>query len=235
MSPASRRRARRFVLLLSVLVVVSGCGSRTPAPLGDPGGVALEVTIDFTWQYLDTMSQWRPAPESTAVVIAPDPLWIGLPYGLHLHSRFGRGYGYGSGWRGGFAGPVFGYYEVGYPDPGYQNVFLLAGDGPAEAQLFHQRLRPGRHHFRVFIRPGRTVTLSVQAVGNREGWVVIGHFTSADRDGGRLHIELDAEGSALQAYPPPEVAGAAPVDPPSTSSPAPAPASGSTEPPLRTF
>jgi hypothetical protein len=169
-------------------MVLAGCGSSPPRahrPIGDPGGVAIRFTVDFTWQYLDTMGPLVTAYPSTYV--APSP----------------------------YDGTPTVYYSA-----GYQHVFLLAGNGPAEDEVFHRRIHPGHHAFVALVNPGRTVTLSIQADGNRTGWKVIGHFTAAGQDGGRVHIILDADGSVLQVFPPAELAAG-----PGTASESAAPAS----------
>jgi len=205
-------------------MILAGCGSQQPRaarPIGDPDGVAIEFTVDFTWQYLDAMGPLVPAYPNAYAAPPPSVEYIGP----------------------GAAGPQI-VYSTGAPSPydspydnpqpvyysaGYQHVFLLAGNGPVQAECFHRRLHPGHHKFLALVRPGRTITLSIQADGNRNGWKVIGHFTAADQDGGRVHIVLDAAGSVLQVFPPREYA-AAPAESPSASdsqvmTPTPAPAS----------
>jgi len=173
MSPVPRSRLIPALFGIAALAMaLAGCGSSSPRAqrvIGDPGGVAIRFTVDFTWQYLDTMGPLVTAYPNTYV--APSP----------------------------YDGTPTLYYSA-----GYQHVFLLAGDGPAEDEVFHRRIHPGHHAFVALVTPGRTVTLSIQADGNRMGWKVIGHFTAAGQDGGRVHIILDADGSVLQVFPPAE-------------------------------
>jgi len=224
MSPV--QKSRLFSLLVgiaTVMVILSGCGShqqRAARPIGDPDGVAIEFTVDFTWQYLDAMGPLVPAYPNAYAAPPPSVVYIGPgAAGPQIIYSSGAPAPYGSPYDNSYdpAPPI--YYSA-----GYQHVFLLAGNGPVEAECFHRRIHPGHHRFLARVRPGRTITLSIQADGNRNGWKVIGHFTAAGADGGRVHIVLDATGSVLQVFPPREYATAPGQNPSATDSQVVAPA-----------
>lgn len=54
------------------------------------------------------------------------------------------------------------------------SVYLLGGEGAGEAQLFRQTLSWGETTFTVPLTPGRSLHLTVQVQGGREGWESVG-------------------------------------------------------------
>lgn len=88
------------------------------------------------------------------------------------------------------------------------NVYLLGGEGPAEAQVFRRELKWGDNAFTVPLTPGRTLHLTVKAEGGREGWESLGEFP-VPRDGDpRFSITLGRDGAKVTVTPAP-----APVPP----------------------
>jgi hypothetical protein len=75
-------------------------------------------------------------------------------------------------------------------------VYLLGGDVPGSGQVFRKELEWGANTFQVPLRPGRSLTLTVQVQGAREGWESIGQITAPEQPGSTVHVTLlDAGGT----------------------------------------
>jgi hypothetical protein len=181
------RPAAKLMAFAVGLALLAGCGEVRPR--GEAGGIPVAFVVDTDWSYLDGF----------ASLAAPSPLYVPAPY--HAYRYHGpvrhRPYGYAG------AGPY--WYD---PDPFYAQqpttaVYLLGGDGPAEAGVFRMPLDRRHEEFTVPIRAGHVVTLTVQARGAREGWEAVGHFTAADHPGQRVHLSLLREGPRMEVTPPP--------------------------------
>jgi hypothetical protein len=186
-------RTARMRMALVICLAVSaliGCG-REPRPLGEPGGVPVRFSVDFSSAYLHGMSR----PSTYSSMFIEPPFGYAYPYGDSRYRYFGRGYARG-GWI---------YRDPFWDEPQFTDLYLLGGDAPAEAGIFRTALRGGHSEFDVFIRPGREVTLTTTARGGREGWEAVGHFTVADRPGQVVQLSLTAEGPRMAVTPAPEV------------------------------
>jgi len=168
-------RGTALGMTLLAVLMISGCDDEERAPQGDVGGVPVTFAVDLQRGYVMEMSseQWdEPAPF------------------FHPHPYFGG------------PGPYYHHpAPFGYDDPWFVDepvdVRLIAGDGPAEANLFRVPLHHGTNLFTVPVRPGRTVTMTVMVRGGREGWEGVGHFTVSDRANQVAHLRLAPEGPSL--------------------------------------
>jgi hypothetical protein len=169
-----RGRFQAAAALACALVFLAGCDEER-APVGDAGGTPVTFAVELVRGYVTEMSEERFEPVWTP----PPPYW----------------------YRPGFGPP-----RPGYPpgpwwgDPGFDqpvDVQLIAGDGPAEANLFRLHLHRGVNLVTVSVRPGRTVTLTVMVRGGREGWEGVGHFTVGNGVNQVAHLRLAPEGPAL--------------------------------------
>ncbi len=184
----------RLTIVIAIAIASAGCGDHRP--LGEPGGVPVTVVVDLEPGYVQGMS--RPSARGYAPVsgfLEPDP-WC-QPYGSASRYRYyGRAYP---------ERPFF-RHDPFWDEPRFTDLYLLGGDGPAEAGVFRQPIGSGHDEFTVTIRSGHVVTLSVQARGDRDGWEAVGHFTAADRPGQRVVVTLSGEGPRVVVVDPPAAA-----------------------------
>jgi hypothetical protein len=87
-------------------------------------------------------------------------------------------------------------------------VFLLGGEAVAQADVFRQELKWGDNAFTVPLTPGRTLTLTVQAEGGREGWESLGTITVPNAPDAQVAITLAAGGGTVAVTPAPAPAAA---------------------------
>lgn len=73
-------------------------------------------------------------------------------------------------------------------------VHLLGGDAPGSGNVFAKELEWGDNSFQVPLTPGRSLTLSVQAAGGREGWESVGTVTAPTEAGSVIHLDLTENG-----------------------------------------
>jgi hypothetical protein len=78
-------------------------------------------------------------------------------------------------------------------------VYLVGGDGPGEAQVFRQELKWGENGFTVPLTPARTLHLTVQVQGGRDGWEAIGPVTLPAVDHPTVTIGLSDAGPRISA------------------------------------
>jgi hypothetical protein len=162
-----------FVVALTILLGGIGCGTREYAIHGDPDGVPVTLSVTFQASAIPAIAS-KNGFIRTIIVEREDP-FIGPRRHLDpfpCHSGFGTRY-----------------------QPATRAV-LLAGDGPAQAQLMRVGLEDGANSLAIPIRAGRTVTLTLQTYGGWEGWTQVGKFTvneqarvvdvAIDQDGGRI-------------------------------------------------
>ncbi len=75
------------------------------------------------------------------------------------------------------------------------DVYLLGDDRPGKEQVFRQRLLWGNNDFTIPLKPGRTLSLTIEATGARQGWESIGTLTIPDPLVGKIGILLDEGGT----------------------------------------
>ncbi len=174
------------ILFAIVCCLAAGCSSRPALRAhGDPDGVPITFGVAYARDVLDTLIPSGPGFTRTVVVEPAFSPWHD-PYPFHHHH---------GGWQGeGFLSTPMAY------EPS-TTLFLLAGDGPAQAQVFRLRLAEPSTSFSVAIRPGRRVIVTLQASGGREGWQEIGEFTAAPDQ--LVRVTLDANGPRLETTPAP--------------------------------
>ncbi len=78
-------------------------------------------------------------------------------------------------------------------------VYLLGDDRPRKERVFRQKLVWGNNDFAIPLKPGRTLSLTVEATGSRQGWDAIGTLTVPDPLGGKIGIRLDERGTTWTA------------------------------------
>lgn len=78
-------------------------------------------------------------------------------------------------------------------------VHLVGGDGPGEGQVFRREIAWGENAFTVPLTPGRTLHLTVQVSGGREGWEAVGSTVIPAGSTPRVDLVLGAEGPRLSA------------------------------------
>lgn len=78
------------------------------------------------------------------------------------------------------------------------SAYLLGGPHPGEAGSFRRALDWGETRFTVPLRSGRTVTLTAQAEGGRQGWETVGEFTVGAPAADEVDLVLDADGAHLK-------------------------------------
>lgn len=158
-------------------LVALGCGSRNETVIhGDPGGAPVTLSITYQASAIATLATAHGFTR-TIVVERQDPFFGPRSFGRRDPFPWGHG------------------FESRY-QPATRAV-VLAGDGPAQAQLARVTLRDGLNSFAVPVRAGRKVTLSLQAYGGWEGWVAIGEFT-AGSEPKTIIANIDANGARLE-------------------------------------
>jgi hypothetical protein len=147
---------------------------------GDAGGVPVQITVTLSRDFVRDLQNRGPVGRETVVYSS----------------------GFYSGWYGGYGHPgycppgyryrydPFWYSDVYWTGPAPTQVYLLGGDGPSQARLLRTELEYGTTIIDTHIRPGRVVTLTVQAYGGLEGWEEVAKFTAAGQPGQRVHIDI---------------------------------------------
>ena len=80
-------------------------------------------------------------------------------------------------------------------------VFLVGGDGPGQGQVFRKEIEWGESSFTVPLTPGRTLHLTVQVEGGRQGWEAIGSVEIPRTPAPTVDVVLGAAGPKLTAGP----------------------------------
>lgn len=168
-----------IVVLMVGALIGAGCAPVRYQPMARPDsdGVPLIVTADFDPAVLDHPA-FVPAPEPTVRFLM-----------VHRVGWPGR-----SPWC---DDPFWPHGHLWADQPRPTAVWLLLGDGPAQAQALRWRLGRGAQETTVAIRPGRTVTVTMQANGGQTGWESLGTITMAP--GLKLRVVLDAHGGRLDS------------------------------------
>ncbi len=131
-----------------------------------------------------------------------DPDGIPVTFAVHVDAAFfsrmanhsttvgtGAGVGFGHGAPGLGLGLGIGFRST--------TAYLLGGANPGEAGSFRRRLSWGDNRFTIPLRSGRSVTLTAQAEGGREGWESVGEFTVAGPGADEVDLTLDENGSRI--------------------------------------
>jgi hypothetical protein len=80
-------------------------------------------------------------------------------------------------------------------------VYLLGGDGAGQAQVFRKEITWGENAFTVPLAKGRTLYLTVQVQGGREGWEAIGSVVVPADEKPTVTIGLSDAGPRISAAP----------------------------------
>ena len=185
--------SRILMSLLILALVLAGCGGPyVRQAKGDPDGVAMQIEVQISHDYVRDLRNRGPG---------------GREYVAYSSGFYG-------GWWGGYRGygacpPGYRYpydpfwtSDVYWAGPAPTTVYLLGGDGPGQARLMRTELDYGTNLIDLTVRPGRQVTLTLQAYGGYEGWEEIGRFTAADRPGQRVVIDLKEHAPQLRIFNP---------------------------------
>lgn len=109
---------------------------------------------------------------------------LGLGVGAGFSSRGGTGIGTGLGLS--FSATT---------------VYLVGGDGPGQGQVFRQEIEWGENTFTVPLAPGRTLHLTVQVEGGRQGWEAIGSVEIPRAPQPTVEVVLGEAGPKLSTGP----------------------------------
>ena len=82
-------------------------------------------------------------------------------------------------------------------------VYLVGGDGPGQGQVFRQELEWGENAFAVPLKPGRTLHLTIQVEGGRQGWEALGSVDIPTAPQPSVVAVLNAGGPQLSTSPAP--------------------------------
>ena len=171
-------------VVLLVILGFSGCGGPTfRHAQGDSAGVSTVIEVELSRQYVRDLRNRGPGGRE---YVAYGSGFVGSPWGGYGH----HGYPYGSC-------PPYYHHSIdpffasdaSWSGPAPTTVYLLGGDGPGQARLLRTELEYGLTIIDLPIRPGRQVTLTMQAYGGYEGWETLGTFTAADKPGQRIVID----------------------------------------------
>jgi len=86
-------------------------------------------------------------------------------------------------------------------------VSIVGGDGPGQGQIFRKELEWGENVFSVPLTPGRTLHLTIQVEGGRQGWEAIGSVEIPSAPQPKVEAVLNAGGPKLSVSPAPAAAG----------------------------
>jgi hypothetical protein len=175
---------RAALVGLVTLAVLCGCGREQPRVHGDVGGIPMTLAVTYHDGAIPVLAQ---RGNFVRQIVVENDTWGYDPWcsPLGMHHHYHR-----------FHGPM---YTPGFGMHRYQpptRPYLLAGNGPAQAQYLRLPLRSGAQEIVVPVAAGKTVTLSLQSFGGYEGWCEVGTFV-ADRAQPRIAIVLDRDGAHL--------------------------------------
>ncbi len=200
-------------LTLVALIGLGGCGGPYRYQLaGDVNGVPVQIEVTISKHFVSDLRNRGPIGRETVV-----------------YSR-----GFYSGWHGGYGHPgycppgyryrydPFWYSDVYWTGPAPTAIYLLGGDGPSQGRLMRTQLNYGTNIIDVHVRPGRKVTLTVQAYGGIEGWEEIATFTTVNEPGQRVEIDINEHPPHVKIINPDGtiLLTPAPIGPPPSSEPA---------------
>lgn len=182
-------------LILAVTLALVGCGGpyhRTAR--GDAGGVPVRLEVEISRDFVRDLA--NRGPGGREVVSYNHGFYTGWwgGYGYHGHAHCPPGYRYRY--------DPFWHSNVYWTGPAPTAVYLLGGDGPGQARLLRTELDYGLNLIDLAVRPGRTVTLTVQAYGGDEGWEAVGTFTAADQPGQVVKLDLKEHAPLLRVINP---------------------------------
>ncbi|MBA3686140.1 MAG: hypothetical protein H0W72_13005 [Planctomycetes bacterium] len=185
---------QRLLCAIVLGCLAAGCSSRPALRAnGDPDGVSVSFGVTYDREVLDALMPGGPGFSRNVVV--QSGYYAGGPWGDPFGHPWHHHHHHHHGWYGhGFVGAPLAY------EPS-TSLSLLAGDGPAQAQLFRLRVSESSESFSLPIRAGRRVVVTLQASGGRQGWQVLGEFDAAP--GQIVRISLDGSGPRLSITPPP--------------------------------
>lgn len=212
-------RGAPAALIAVLTLILVGCGGpyhRTAK--GDSDGVPVRLEVEISREFVRDLPNHGPGGRE--IVVYNQGFYSGWWGGYGYH-----GYGYcPPGYR--YHYDPFWYSDVYWTGPAPTAVYLLGGDGPGQARLLRTELDYGVNLIDVSVRPGRTVTLTIQAYGGYEGWEAVGTFTAADKPGQVVKVDLkehapymhitNPDGTVIDVKPEPPMG---PPPPPSTVAP----------------
>jgi len=191
-------RAVPVALIAALTLALVGCGGpyhRTA--LGDAGGVPVRLEVEISRDFVRDLNNRGPGGREVVV------------YNQGFYTGWWGGYGYRGSHGNGYCPPghryaydPFWYSNVYWTGPAPTAVYLLGGDGPGQARLLRTELDYGTNFIDVAVRPGRAVTLTVQAYGGHEGWEAVGTFTAADKAGQVVKLDLKEHAPQMRVFNP---------------------------------
>ncbi len=217
----------RVALILVVLLVMlgfSGCGGPTfRHAQGDPAGALTLIEVELSRQFVRDLRNRGPGGRE---YVAYNSGFVGSAWGGYGYRSYP--YGYCPPYHHHSIDPFFSS-AASWSGPAPTTVYLLAGDGPGQARLLRTELEYGLTIIDLPIRPGRQVTLTMQAYGGYEGWETLGTFTAADKPGQRVVIDAkehapriivtNPDGTVQEVVPVPAPAPAPAISPTPASAP----------------
>lgn len=188
-------RGATTALILAVTLALVGCGGPYHrVAKGDTDGVPVRLEVEISRDFVRDLA--NRGPGGREVVAYNHGFYTGWwgGYGHHGHAHCPPGYRYRY--------DPFWYSNVYWTGPAPTAVYLLGGDGPGQARLLRTELGYGLNLIDLPVRPGRTVTLTVQAYGGDEGWEAVGTFTAADKPGQVVKLDLKEHAPQLRVINP---------------------------------
>ena len=177
-------RVAHISVALVVILGFCGCGGPTYRHAqGDPAGATTVIEVELSRQFVRDLRNRGPGGRES---VAYSSGFVGSAWGGY--GRRNYPYGYCSPYHHHSIDPFFSS-DASWSGPAPTTVYLLAGDGPGQARLLRTELEYGLTIIDLPIRPGRQVTLTIQAYGGYEGWETLGTFTAADTSGQRVVID----------------------------------------------
>ena len=143
---------------------------------GDVDGVPVTFTVQAESAFFTWMTD-RHASHTTA---------LGVGVG-GMRSGVGVGVGMGVGYSG-------------------TEIYLLGSEQPNRSFLFRKRLSYGENTFTIPLKPGRTLVLTAQAEGGREGSEVVGEIVIPTTGTPAVQVMLTKDGAKVEVAPPPVTA-----------------------------
>lgn len=188
-------RVASAVLLAAATLAVVGCGGPYHRTVkGDTDGVPVRLEVEISRDFVRDLA--NRGPGGREVVAYNHGFYTGWwgGYGHHGHAHCPPGYRYRY--------DPFWHSNVYWTGPAPTAVYLLGGDGPGQARLLRTELDYGLNLIDLAVRPGRSVTLTIQAYGGDEGWEAVGTFTAADQPGQVVKVDLKEHAPLLRVINP---------------------------------
>ena len=169
-----------MLALVAVGCLLVGCGGPYYRQVrGDSDGVPVRIEVKLARQFVRDLRNRGPIGRETVIYSRGFYTgWYG-GYGRRGYCPPGHRYRYDPFW----------YSDVYWTDPAPTQTYLFGGDGPLQARLLRAELQNGDNIIDINVRPGRQVTLTLQAYGGLEGWEELTNFIAADRPGQLITLD----------------------------------------------